>query len=63
MLRIIAFMFVMVPIISGIIATNWGISVSRRSIRGSRVWMASVRVSTPSILSNIDRIAAHTGMS
>ncbi len=56
-------MLFMVAIISGIIATNWGISVSRRSIRGSRVWMASVRVSTPSMLSNTDRSAKHTGMS
>ena len=61
--RTMAFMFFMVATISGIIATIWGIRESMRSISGSRVWMESVMVSMPSILSNTDRMAVQTGMS
>ena len=60
---IMAFMPFMVSIISGIIATNWGMSESSRSINGNRVWMESVMVSTPSMVSNTDRSAEQTGMS
>ena len=53
----------MLSIIAGINAVIWGISVSRRCISGSRLWMSSVIVSTPSSASNTDRSDQHAGMS
>ncbi len=63
---IVSIMFRMVFIVSiigGISVTICGISLSRRSMSGSRSWMSSVIVSMPSRVSKIDRSDQQIGMS
>ena len=55
-------MVCIVLIISGIKAVSWGISASSFFISGSRSWMSSVSVLTPSSVSNTERSAKHAGM-
>ncbi len=62
-MSIVVFMAFMFSIIPGISAVICGIRESRRSMRGSRLWMSSVIVSMPSRVSKIDRSAQQIGMS
>ena len=59
---IMFFIVFIVSICCGISASSCGISESSRSRSGSKSWTSSVVVSTPSMVSNTDRIDQQTGM-